>query len=366
MTVSSSTNRVNYTGNGVTVAFSFPYITYEETDIQVYLDSVLQSSGYTVTGAGTAAVTVTFDTAPASDVAILIKRVVSQTQETDFENFDGNPSDVTEKQFDLVVMMIQELSDGVDRSVKLREDDPTVSIELPLVADRANMFLAFDSVGNPTASAGATSTGTTFGATGEDLAATATPALARAVLELGALATEDIAPLAKGGTGANYASNALLFAGIKQVATDAATGVVEFATDAELQTGTATDRAVTPANVKNSLGFADYNETTRQVITAGGTLSVAHTLGRKPILYQPFLQCVTTEHNYAVDDEVPVSWTDASGSASGIGVSCVADATNLVLRYGNAAATFIILNKTSGATESITNANWRLVIRSWA
>jgi len=37
-----------------------------------------------------------------------------------------------------------------------------------------------------------------------------------------------------------------------------------------------------------------------------------------------------------------------------------------VLRYGNAAATFIILNKTSGATESITNANWRLVIRSWA
>ncbi len=188
MTVSSTTNRVNYTGNGVTTVFSFPYIFYADADLDVYIDSVLQSSGYTVTGAGTTTGTITFSVAPAVDEAILIRRSVSFLQNTDFENFDGNPSDVTEQQFDLVVMQTQQLADDVARSLKLREDDPTTSIELPLVADRANMFLAFDSAGNPTASAGATSTGTTFGATGEDLAATATPALARTVFELGAMA----------------------------------------------------------------------------------------------------------------------------------------------------------------------------------
>jgi hypothetical protein len=183
MTVPSATNRVNYTGNGVTVALSFPYIVYDEADLEVYLDGVLQSSGYSVAGVGTASVTVTFDTAPLSGVSILIKRVVGLTQDTNFENFDGNPSDVTEKQFDLIVMMAQEIADGVNRSIKLREDDPTSSVELPLVVDRANKFLAFDYNGNPVASAGPTSGGTPFGATGIDLAATNTPADARAVLD---------------------------------------------------------------------------------------------------------------------------------------------------------------------------------------
>lgn len=224
MTVPSATNRVNYTGNGVTTAFAFPYIFYDEDHIKVYFDGVLQSSGYVVTGAGSeSGGTVTFTPAPTADVSILIRRVVGYTQDTDFENFDGNPSDVTEKQFDLLAMQTQQLADESARSLKLREDDPTTSIELPLVADRANMFLAFDSLGNPTASAGATSTGTTFGATGEDLAATATPALARSVLELGTMATQaassvaitggaisgitDLA-LADGGTGASTAAGA--------------------------------------------------------------------------------------------------------------------------------------------------------------
>jgi hypothetical protein len=224
MTVPSATNRVNYTGNGVTTAFAFPYIFYDEDHIKVYFDGVLQSSGYVVTGAGSeSGGTVTFTPAPSADVSILIRRVVGYTQDTDFENFDGNPSDVTEKQFDLLAMQTQQLADESVRSLKLREDDPTTSIELPLVADRANMFLAFDSLGNPTASAGATSTGTTFGATGEDLAATATPALARSVLELGTMATQtassvaitggaisgitDLA-LADGGTGASSAAGA--------------------------------------------------------------------------------------------------------------------------------------------------------------
>jgi hypothetical protein len=61
-------------------------------------------------------------------------------------------------------------------------------------------------------------------------------------------------PVANGGTGATTAAAA--FTAIKQAATDAATGVVELATNAEVQTGTDTTRAVTPSGLSaSSLGM---------------------------------------------------------------------------------------------------------------
>jgi hypothetical protein len=57
-------------------------------------------------------------------------------------------------------------------------------------------------------------------------------------------------PIANGGTGATTAANA--FTALKQVATDAVTGVVELATDAEVQTGTDTTRAVTAAGFRSA------------------------------------------------------------------------------------------------------------------
>lgn len=118
MTLSTSQNRVQYTGNGVTTAFSFPYLFYAQTDLEVYLDDDIQVSGFTITGAeNPAGGSVTFSVAPASSVIVTILRKVDLSQETDFENFDGNPADVTEKQFDLCVMMSQQLSDEVQRSL---------------------------------------------------------------------------------------------------------------------------------------------------------------------------------------------------------------------------------------------------------
>jgi len=174
--------------------------------------------------------------------------------------------------------------------------------------------------------------------------------------------------LANGGTGANYGSNALLFAGIKQAASDTSTGVVELATDAELQTGTDTSRAVTCANIKNSLGFSDYFQSSQQTITAAGSLTIAHGLGRTPILIYPVLQCTTADNNYSIGNELPIPFMDTSGSAGGLGISCVPDATNLNIRYGSGSGgnVFVALDKTSGATVSLTNGSWRLVLRAWA
>lgn len=149
-------------------------------------------------------------------------------------------------------------------------------------------------------------------------------------------------------------------------ATTATAGVAELATDAEFQTGTDTSRVVTPSNVKNSLGFSKYYQSAQQTITAAGALTLAHGLGVKPILIYPVLQCTTAEHGYSIADEVQVPFIDSSGAAAGVGFSCVPDATNLNVRYGSGANTFIVLNKTTGAVASITNSSWRLVLRAWA
>ena len=64
-------------------------------------------------------------------------------------------------------------------------------------------------------------------------------------------ADDDYAKFTANGLEGRSASEA--FGDIKQAATEEATGVVEFATDAETLTGTATDKVVTPANVTAKL-----------------------------------------------------------------------------------------------------------------
>jgi len=122
MTVPTTTNVREYTGDNSTTEFSFPYLFYADSHLKVYLDGVLKTitTHYTVTGAeNPAGGTVTFLTAPGTGVEVVIQRVVPLTQETDLENFDGNPADVTETQFDLLAMVDQQLSEQVARTISV-------------------------------------------------------------------------------------------------------------------------------------------------------------------------------------------------------------------------------------------------------
>lgn len=192
MTVSSPINTEVYTGNGVTTVFAFPKRFYSDSHIKVYFDSVLQTTGYTVSGVGTLSGSVTFTVAPSNGVEVLIVREVPYTQETDFENFDGNPSDVTEKQFDLVVMQTQQLSESISRSLVAPSGEVGLELELPAASSRASKFLAFDALGNVTTVTGSTSTGSPFGSVGIDLAASDTKAAALSVL---GVLTDDQSPV---------------------------------------------------------------------------------------------------------------------------------------------------------------------------
>lgn len=105
-----------------------------------------------------------------------------------------------------------------------------------------------------------------------------------------------------------------------------------------------------------------------QTITAAGSLTLAHGLGSSPTLVSITLQCTSSELGYSTNDIVFAAaslGSQSTASANDSGASVVPDATNLNVRFGSAANTFIVLRKDTGASGGITNANWVVIFRAW-
>ena len=163
MTVSSTTNKATYSGNGTTTAFTVPFYFLEAADLQVILRSsagveTVQTltSQYTVTGAGVASGgTVTMLTAPASGTTLTVLRNVSPTQETDLLPNDRLPAESLETALDKLTMLVQQLDEESGRSIKLAATDSSSLVAtLSPSSARANKLLSFDSSGNPVAALG--------------------------------------------------------------------------------------------------------------------------------------------------------------------------------------------------------------------
>lgn len=118
MTISTTYAPVQYTGNAVTTVFSFPYKFYDNTDLIVYADGVIQYSGYTVSGGSGDVGSVTFTTAPASGVIITIELSLPYTQPDDYVENQAFPADTLERGLDKAAIRDQQLSNSIFRSLK--------------------------------------------------------------------------------------------------------------------------------------------------------------------------------------------------------------------------------------------------------
>jgi|GEM_PF-3828057 len=129
MTVATNTNKVQYVGDGTASQFSVPFPFFEDTDLEVYTKTSagataeLKTLGahYTITGNGEK-LTGEVDwsvTPPASGVTILIKRVIPQTQDSDYVNNDIFNAETLEDDFDRAVMRDQQIQEELDRAVKV-------------------------------------------------------------------------------------------------------------------------------------------------------------------------------------------------------------------------------------------------------
>lgn len=134
MTISSSTNKAQYTGNDATTIFPYDFVIPTAQDLQVYLGDTLQVAGFTAQGIGNpAGGSVTFDTAPATGVIVSIMRVMPLTQAVDYVPYDAFPAQTHEGALDKLTMIDQQLQEQIDRTVKLSVSSPagTILIDAP-------------------------------------------------------------------------------------------------------------------------------------------------------------------------------------------------------------------------------------------
>ena len=130
MTISTTANRISYTGNGSTVDFSFPYQVLLTTDL-VVIETIIATgvetvqvitTDYTITlVGGGATATVTAATAPASTVTWTIYRAPALTQGTDFADNDPLPAASLEDALDKNTQIDQRSRDIVVRTLRQPE-----------------------------------------------------------------------------------------------------------------------------------------------------------------------------------------------------------------------------------------------------
>ena len=158
MTVSSTTVKNSYSGNGSNDTFVYGFKIFADTDLEVIIRSATGTetiktltTHYTVTGAGSASggnVVFTSGNIPTGTETVVVRREVPQTQAIDYIANDPFPAESHEEGLDRATMTIQQLQEEVNRSIKLSATNTMTSTEFTVGAtDRANKVLSFDSAG---------------------------------------------------------------------------------------------------------------------------------------------------------------------------------------------------------------------------
>lgn len=168
MSISSATNRVDYTGNGAVDTYSYTFRIFAQGDLLVTVKDTSDvettltiSTDYTVTGVGsTSGGTVVLvnsgqawldgDGDLLSGYTLTIRRVVDLVQETDIRNQGDFYPETHEDAFDYLTMIDQQQQDEISRSVKNPETIPTSTFNptLPTDIDTASVALVTNSSGN--------------------------------------------------------------------------------------------------------------------------------------------------------------------------------------------------------------------------
>ena len=159
MTVSSTTNKVSYSGNGSNDTFAYTFKIFADADLKVF---IRDSSGtetlktitthYTVTNAGVSTggnVVFTSGNIPSATDTVVIQRELTLTQGTDYVENDPFPAQSHEDALDRLTFVTQQIQEEVDRSIKASVTNTIAGAEFTVSAtDRANKVFAFDGSGD--------------------------------------------------------------------------------------------------------------------------------------------------------------------------------------------------------------------------
>ena len=160
MTVSTTTIKNSYSGNGSTTAFNYTFKIFASSELKVYIRTTATgaetlktvTTHYTVSGIGdTGGGTVTFTSGnvPTSAQQVILVRVTPLTQTTDYVENDPFPASSHEDALDKLTHQMQEQQEELDRSFKVSKTvtDLTSSEVVDDASTRASKLLGFSSDG---------------------------------------------------------------------------------------------------------------------------------------------------------------------------------------------------------------------------
>ena len=160
MTISSTSNKKTYTGNGSTTEFAYDFKILDSSHLKVITRLIAspyteltktETTHYSISGVGSASGgTVTFVSAPADTLQVILLRETPQTQLTDWIENDPASSQNFEDAVDKAMMSIQDMQETLGRTLKVSKtvtDLTTPEFSEPASA-RADKLLAFDSDGD--------------------------------------------------------------------------------------------------------------------------------------------------------------------------------------------------------------------------
>ena len=200
MTLTATTNRVQYSGDGSTISFAITFVFWDFDDPRLTLsvDSTgvettwVRGTQYTISGCsgGTGTVTVVTsptDYTPATGETLTIKSKLANTQPTNFP-LAGSLSTVDlEQQLDQIVRQIQQLDENVGRAIKVKLSSSESGLTLDDLDGNTGKFAQVNAAEDGFNYAAVTSSGTITdpvpianGGTGSTSAATALTALVAA------------------------------------------------------------------------------------------------------------------------------------------------------------------------------------------
>lgn len=195
MSVPNQTPYNIYTANGLTTVFTYEFYIIITSDLQVSINGLVVTSGYTVAGAGNKdGGDITFLTPPATGAVVMLQRVVPTYRLTDYQDNGDLLADAVNKDFDRIWMAIQRafidlgfaltrpflggpfdakgyrienladpvnnqdsatkkfvIENGKTNLVKTLRVPESSILPLPGIAGRKNKILAFNDQGNPIA-----------------------------------------------------------------------------------------------------------------------------------------------------------------------------------------------------------------------
>lgn len=139
-----------YAANGVATVYTIPFLLLDAADLQVTLDGVLITSGFTLAGIGNPASSCTFSVAPTGD--LLFQQMAPFQRLADYQINGEFLAETVNRDLDRLWLAIKQVSRDSGRALTVNALEPEGIPAIPLKAARGLKMLGFNADGNPVVS----------------------------------------------------------------------------------------------------------------------------------------------------------------------------------------------------------------------